>query len=65
MIDYKKFTEKSIDYLYNYIKDNNLYSLVLGISGGIDSTVVAALCKASGVPLIGISLPCSTNNFRL
>lgn len=34
---------------------------VLGISGGIDSTVVAAIChevsKKTGIPLIGRSLP--------
>ena len=66
MIDYKIFTMKSIDYLFNYIKDNHLNSLVLGISGGIDSTVVAAIaseaCKKCNIPLIGRSLPAHTNN---
>ena len=66
MIDYKKFAMKSIDYLYKYITDNHLNSLVLGISGGIDSTVVACLayiaCKTVEVQLIGRSLPAHTNN---
>ena len=35
--------------------------MILGISGGIDSTVVAAIChevsKQTGIPLIGRSLP--------
>lgn len=44
-----------------YVEDNKLKCCVLGISGGIDSTVTAALCKLAKVPLIGISLPCSTN----
>ena len=44
-----------------YTSKNKIGVVVLGLSGGIDSTVVAALCKASGVPIIGISLPCSTN----
>ena len=65
-MDYKKFTEKSIDYLASYIERNKLQSLVLGISGGIDSTVVAALaseaCKKTGAKLIGRSLPAHTNN---
>ena len=56
MIDYKKFAMKSIDYLYKYIIDNHLNSLVLGISGGIDSTVVACLaciaCKTAEIPLM-------------
>lgn len=48
-----------------YITDNNLKCMILGISGGIDSTVVAAICyevsKQTGIPLIGRSLP-TTNN---
>jgi NAD+ synthetase len=65
-MDYKLFTEKSINYLASYIENNKLQSLVLGISGGIDSTVVAAIasvaCKKTGVKLIGRSLPAHTNN---
>jgi len=66
MIDYKKFVDNSINYLVEYIKTNRLQSLVLGISGGIDSTVVAAIaseaCKKCEIPLIGRSLPAHTNN---
>lgn len=65
-MDYKLFTEKSINYLTSYIEGNGLQSLVLGISGGIDSTVVAALaseaCKKTGAKLIGRSLPAHSNN---
>ena len=66
MIDYKKFTDNSINYLVEYIKTNRLQSLVLGISGGIDSTVVAAIaseaCKKCNIPLIGRSLSAHSNN---
>lgn len=45
----------------NYITRNRLNAMVLGISGGIDSTVVTAIChevsKKTGIPLIGRSLP--------
>lgn len=45
----------------NYVLNNNLACMILGISGGIDSTVVAAIChevsKQTGIPLIGRSLP--------
>ena len=62
----KDFVNNSINYLTNYIVNNNLKSLVLGISGGIDSTVTAAIaseaCKKTGIKLIGRSLPAHTNN---
>lgn len=57
-----EFVVKNIvDGIGKYVEDNKLKCCVLGISGGIDSTVTAALCKLAKVPLIGISLPCSTN----
>ena len=65
MIDYKRFVENSRKWLSNYIKDNHLQSLVIGVSGGIDSTVscaiVSPVCKKLDIPLIGRSLPCNTN----
>ena len=47
-----------------YIADNNIKSLVLGISGGLDSAVVAAICTPSaiGIPLIGVSIPMNSTN---
>ena len=66
MIDYKKFVENSRKWLSQYIQDNHLRSLVIGISGGIDSTVSCAIacpvCKELNIPLIGRSLPCHSNN---
>lgn len=51
--------------LLNYITNNNIQSLVLGVSGGIDSTLCALLakpvCDQLGIPLIGRSLPSKTN----
>ena len=65
MIDYSKFVENSRKWLKKYIKDNHLQSIVIGVSGGIDSTVSCAIaspvCKELSIPLIGRSLPCSTN----
>ena len=65
-MNYRDFVNNSINYLTNYIVNNNLRSLVLGISGGIDSTVTAAIaskaCKKTGIKLIGRSLPAHTNN---
>ena len=60
-LDYAKVFNLLENGIKEYVKKNNLKALVLGISGGIDSTVCAALCKQVDVPLIGVSLPCSTN----
>ena len=63
--DYNKVFSTVVKRTEDYICSNNLKCMVLGISGGIDSTVVAAVChevsKRTGVPLIGRSLP-TTNN---
>ena len=60
-LDYGKVFEVLVKETANYVKVNNLKAMVLGISGGIDSTVVAAIChevsKQTGIPLIGRSLP--------
>ena len=58
--DYGKVFETLIRKTQDYIVGNNLSAMVLGISGGIDSTVVAAIChevsKRTNIPLIGRSL---------
>ena len=60
-LDYSKVFEVLVKETANYVKANNLKAMVLGISGGIDSTVVAAIChevsKQTTIPLIGRSLP--------
>lgn len=51
--------------LSEYINSNGIKSLVLGVSGGIDSALVAALarpvCDERGIGLIGRSMPIATN----
>ncbi len=51
-----------------YLTDSHLKTMVLGLSGGLDSTVTAAICHEvvhrypeQGFKFIGVSLPCSTN----
>lgn len=60
-LDYKKVFNILVEETKNYLLDNNLKAMVLGISGGIDSTVTAAICheisKQTGISLIGRSLP--------
>ena len=51
--------------LKKYIEENGIKSLVIGISGGIDSALCAALaqpvCDDLGIPLIGRSIPITSN----
>lgn len=60
-LDYERVFNVLVNETSNYMTKNYLKAMVLGISGGIDSTVVAAIChevsKNTGVPLIGRSLP--------
>lgn len=60
-LDYKKVFETLVNKTIEYLLNNNLKAMILGISGGIDSTVTAAIChevsKQTGIPLIGRSLP--------
>ena len=65
MTDYQQIYDNIVNSVSDYLKDNDLKAMVLGISGGIDSTVVAAICRIvsneTRIPLIGVSLPCVTN----
>lgn len=60
-LNYEHVFNVLVDKTAEYVTSNNLKAMVLGISGGIDSTVVAAIChevsKKTGIPLIGRSLP--------
>ncbi len=54
-------------FVRDYVKENNLKCLVLGISGGLDSAIVAALCqeKFIGVPLYGMSIPINSSEVHI
>ena len=65
MIDYENFYRASVQFLIDYARKNGLQSYVLGISGGIDSTVVAAIaseaCRILNIPFIGRCLVTPSN----
>lgn len=63
--NYSTVVSKIRETLKTYLLENKLQSLVLGVSGGIDSALVAALakpvCDELNIPLIGRSLSIETN----
>lgn len=64
-LNYSTVFDNMVKGMENYVQTSGMQTMILGISGGIDSTVVAAVChevsKRTGVKLIGVSLMCSTN----
>ena len=65
-MNYEKVFETMISETQKYLESNNLQAMILGISGGLDSTVTAAIChevekRNPELKFIGISLPCSSN----
>jgi NAD+ synthetase len=73
--NYKDLFDSMVNFTFEYIKNNKLESAILGISGGIDSTVVAALLYEVGkkfenevkeniFKFYGFSLPTNTTNSK-
>lgn len=57
LLNNKKITEKICKFLKEEFKKRKKTKAILGISGGIDSTVVGFLCKKAGLDLYAIILP--------
>jgi nicotinamide-nucleotide amidase len=64
-MDCQKSVKNIRNELKEYIQSHKIKALILGISGGIDSALCAALarpvCDELGIPLIGRSLPMESN----
>tara|TARA_B100001115_G_scaffold180217_1_gene172206 strand:+ start:113 stop:868 length:756 start_codon:yes stop_codon:yes gene_type:complete len=46
-----------VKWIKNYADDNNIKSLVIGVSGGIDSAVTSTLCALTGLETIVVNMP--------
>lgn len=68
-MNYKKAFDTMVSQTAKYLSDNGLKTMILGLSGGLDSTVTAAICHEvvnqypeKQFKFIGVSLPCSSNS---
>lgn len=61
-LDYKKLAVDIQNWIKNYVMSANAEGVLVGLSGGIDSAVTAALCSnALGKEnIIGLGLPCES-----
>jgi len=50
-------SDKIIKWISNYCKNNKIKSLVVGVSGGVDSGLVSTLCAKTNLPTYVISMP--------
>lgn len=68
-LNYKEIFEYLVNRTQKYLEDNHLWAMILGVSGGIDSTVTAAIChevekRNPDIKFIGVSLPCTSNSSK-
>ncbi len=70
-MNYEKVFNTMVSETARYLTDSHLKTMVLGISGGLDSTVTAVICQEvvkrypeQGFKFYGVSLPCSSNTIE-
>tara|TARA_Y100000739_G_scaffold48480_1_gene37895 strand:- start:20435 stop:21208 length:774 start_codon:yes stop_codon:yes gene_type:complete len=57
MEDWKKLSEQISAWIMDYARKNDISTLVVGVSGGIDSAVTSALCANTGLRTIVLNMP--------
>jgi len=61
-MNYLKEIDRLADWIRSYVESSGAIGTVIGISGGIDSAVVAGLCKrAFPEHCLGLIMPCYSN----
>ena len=61
IIDYENLSIKIQDWIKSYVNENGISALVVGVSGGIDSSVVSTLCAETGIPTIVVGMPINSS----
>ena len=55
--NYEELKERIVKWIKDYANENKIQSLVVGVSGGIDSAVVSTLCAETGLPTFPLGMP--------
>ena len=55
--DYVELRKRIVAWIKDYADSNGIKSLVVGVSGGIDSAVVSTLCAETGLPTYALTMP--------
>lgn len=53
----EQLAKRITTWIKDYADNHRIQSLVVGISGGIDSSVVSALCAGTGMPVTAVTMP--------
>ncbi len=62
MSKWKNLSEDISNWILDYAKSNNISTLVVGVSGGIDSAVTSTLCAKTGLRTLVINMPIHQND---
>jgi NAD+ synthase len=67
MENWEKVGDEISDWILNYAEKNNISTLVVGVSGGIDSAVTSTLCAKTGLKTLVVNMPIhqATSQFNL
>lgn len=64
MQNWEKLGSDISEWILDYANKNDITSLVVGVSGGIDSAVTSILCAKTGLRTIAISMPIHQNEIQ-
>ena len=59
--DYEVLKNRIVNWIKDYAESNGIKSLVVGVSGGIDSAVVSTLCAKTELPTYVLTMPLHSN----
>jgi NAD+ synthase len=62
--DYYELKLNVVEWIKGYADKNKIKSLVVGVSGGIDSAVVSTLCAETGLPTYTLGMPIHQNEYQ-